>query len=421
MATKRVKQNNGTEEDLEPESISADRLSELPEAIILHILSFLPTIFVVRTSLLSKRWRHMWTLISVLDFYDQRDLDYLRRPNKTRDRRKFFKFVEKCLKHPYADTTITKFKLDMELYGGTRRVDGWLRFPVSKNVKELDLQVRPTKARYCLPNAILCSRTLTSLKLTGLELMINSPIVCLPSLKVLFLMGIKTENQALVNLLLGCPSLEKLYLLHCYGLVNPLVLSLSLKSMEYVGSASIKVEARNLHSFEFNGGHNINLFSCVAIRNLMISNVSLTGQWLEDLIPQLLLLESLNLKSCYGVEHIKIRNPQLKNLHFDCCVCKRDLREVTIDTPSLVSFSYSGYLMLKISMNAPKLLNANISIRGQLENKGYDMEWYTSLVNFLSEIGGIKSARMFCGHEKVYLHMQIYFIVSMHCPLVFNQ
>jgi len=40
-----------------------DRLSDLPDGVILHILSFLNTKHVVRTCVLSKRWEHLWKRI----------------------------------------------------------------------------------------------------------------------------------------------------------------------------------------------------------------------------------------------------------------------------------------------------------------------------------------------------------------------
>ncbi|KAF3338738.1 F-box protein [Carex littledalei] len=44
-----------------------DRLSELPEPLLLQIISLLSTKFAVRTSLLARRFRHLWTASSSLE------------------------------------------------------------------------------------------------------------------------------------------------------------------------------------------------------------------------------------------------------------------------------------------------------------------------------------------------------------------
>ncbi|CAN0879120.1 Putative F-box/LRR-repeat protein At3g28410 [Linum grandiflorum] len=49
-----------------------DRLSNIPEEVIHHILSFLNTNSAVQTSVLSRRWRHAWKHLSVLDFLHYR-------------------------------------------------------------------------------------------------------------------------------------------------------------------------------------------------------------------------------------------------------------------------------------------------------------------------------------------------------------
>lgn len=45
-----------------------DHISGLPDAILGHILSFVPTNSSVKTSILSKRWQHVWTKVPALDF-----------------------------------------------------------------------------------------------------------------------------------------------------------------------------------------------------------------------------------------------------------------------------------------------------------------------------------------------------------------
>ncbi|EYU41173.1 hypothetical protein MIMGU_mgv1a021963mg [Erythranthe guttata] len=41
-------------------TVAIDQLSDLPDEVIFHILSFLQTKFHVRTSILSRRWRYLW-------------------------------------------------------------------------------------------------------------------------------------------------------------------------------------------------------------------------------------------------------------------------------------------------------------------------------------------------------------------------
>ncbi|KAG5560537.1 hypothetical protein RHGRI_003755 [Rhododendron griersonianum] len=47
---------------------SKDRISNLSKSLIGHILSFLPTKYAVRTSILSSIWKQMWMSINNLDF-----------------------------------------------------------------------------------------------------------------------------------------------------------------------------------------------------------------------------------------------------------------------------------------------------------------------------------------------------------------
>jgi hypothetical protein len=43
-------------------------ISNLPNNVLIHILSFLSTKNAIKTSILSTKWRHLWTYLSVFDF-----------------------------------------------------------------------------------------------------------------------------------------------------------------------------------------------------------------------------------------------------------------------------------------------------------------------------------------------------------------
>lgn len=47
--------------------------NKLPESLVTHILSFLPTKDVVHTSVLSKRWERRWTSLTKLSLHDHYD------------------------------------------------------------------------------------------------------------------------------------------------------------------------------------------------------------------------------------------------------------------------------------------------------------------------------------------------------------
>jgi hypothetical protein len=55
---------------------TANRIDNLPDSILCHILSFLPTKHAATTSVLSKRWRLVWLSFHGLNFDDQNFKDF---------------------------------------------------------------------------------------------------------------------------------------------------------------------------------------------------------------------------------------------------------------------------------------------------------------------------------------------------------
>ncbi|KAI3764209.1 hypothetical protein L2E82_14213 [Cichorium intybus] len=180
---------------------NVDRLSSLPEELLSHILSLMPTKFAVRTSTLSKRWRYHWTFVTNLDFDDMHPVHGLDC---------FLKFVDRVLK--LCKTSQVKlFRLSFSRYVVPKSsVSMWINEAIKLNVCELDIKVT---MRELPPNLFSC-KSLTKLRLDAscVDLTVPFPVI-LPRLKTL---DISIKNRPSLNafrVIQGCPVLESLSLL----------------------------------------------------------------------------------------------------------------------------------------------------------------------------------------------------------------
>ncbi|KAI3831857.1 hypothetical protein MKX03_022229 [Papaver bracteatum] len=113
-----------------------DRISELPEPLIHHILSFLPTQCVVSMSVLSKRWRYVWTSVPVIDLREVEFPSIVVLDDTIEEHERIenlyllqlqslMNFVERKLSLHRETRDIKKFYLD-NLDEQRLRVEGWL-------------------------------------------------------------------------------------------------------------------------------------------------------------------------------------------------------------------------------------------------------------------------------------------------------
>ncbi|XP_071724359.1 F-box protein At3g59000-like [Rutidosis leptorrhynchoides] len=108
---------------------SGRSLNDFPDAVLKHILSFLPTKHAFRTSILSRRWQYMWTSLSNLDFeleeYDTVD-----------ERKRFLNFVDRAF-ILHVVPRIQRFSLSCHVEDDTCRIASWISGAVCRNVKEV--------------------------------------------------------------------------------------------------------------------------------------------------------------------------------------------------------------------------------------------------------------------------------------------
>ncbi|KAJ6297547.1 hypothetical protein OIU78_023162 [Salix suchowensis] len=117
-------------------STTTTNLNDLSQDILLHILSFLPTLESITTSLISKKWKYLWSLVPSLNF------SYIHFPiykSFFTTRQFFSEFVDRTLiLRPHLP--LQKFRLEFiyeDRYGC--HVDSWVRYAIRNRVSELDL------------------------------------------------------------------------------------------------------------------------------------------------------------------------------------------------------------------------------------------------------------------------------------------
>ncbi|KAL5547389.1 hypothetical protein UlMin_007076 [Ulmus minor] len=390
MAGNKGKNHTETKQVRHSNVVIIDRISNLPHSILLHILSLLPTVDVIRTSLISKSWRYLWNSVPALEFCDVGV-----------EEQKFYNFVNNCLEHRIIgkrrlnDLGINRFKLEMHGYGGSSvHVDRWLSFAVQQHLEELDLHIEPN---FCTPSSYYC---------------IPSFYYCIPSLTVLKLDRLKLNDDVFDNLVMGCPSLEKLFLHNCFANCDLEVSSLNLKYLEVIDTGSdhsISVEAVNLQSFVFDtrgGICNLYLVSCKNLRTLTLNYVDpFNIPRLDNVISELRILESLTLVDCYiriiQYQYLKVLVLKRKIIEDDADELDR-MMEINVDTPNLVSFHYEDVSFTsKVLLNSPNLEEANIKLDYEGVRKKIDMNWYVDMIDFLSYFDCSKVVSLYVYSEEV--------------------
>ncbi|XP_057425444.1 F-box/FBD/LRR-repeat protein At4g26340-like [Lotus japonicus] len=183
----------------------ADMISMLPDEVLCHILSFLPTEEVVTTMVLSKRWKPLWPLVSTLDFYDHRYLDF----KEFKSHFSFIRFVYATMFSRGLNQPIKNFTLIVREQCLDTDVKVWLNAAIQQpQLENLNVDLSLS----ILPCSILSSASLVVFKLHNVTFDVFSSVY-LPSLKTLHLDNAWiTRLRYLMELLYGCPVLEDLIL-----------------------------------------------------------------------------------------------------------------------------------------------------------------------------------------------------------------
>ncbi|EOA23246.1 hypothetical protein CARUB_v10017292mg [Capsella rubella] len=196
-----------------------DRMNQLPEELLLHILSLLPTETVVTTSVLSKRWRSLWKLVPNLEF----DSDH--HHTFSENVCKFF------LSHkaPVLKSLHLKFGLHEV---NPVDVGIWVGIAFARNLRELVLHCLPHPETFTFPSSLCTCNTLETLELKFFLVDITSPVLMksLRTLRLQFL-GFRGD-ESICNLLSGCPVLEDLVVDRCGYCHDVVTFTISVPSLQ---------------------------------------------------------------------------------------------------------------------------------------------------------------------------------------------
>ncbi|XP_038690397.1 F-box/LRR-repeat protein At3g26922-like isoform X1 [Tripterygium wilfordii] len=203
------------------------RLSDLPDVVLLHVLSYLPTKDAVRTRSLSKRWECLWASIPMLKFSENEA-----------NRIHLMDIVDDLLSLGSSD--IEKLDIVWVLLGDAVRIRRSISTAVWCNVLEFHICQSDCKRLFETPDSPFTYQSFRELELLISHTRKIPPPICLSTLKILNFENITFTNDHSTQLLFsGCPELEEVILSKCnwvnvnvVSICAPKLWSLKISDME---------------------------------------------------------------------------------------------------------------------------------------------------------------------------------------------
>ncbi|EOA18933.1 hypothetical protein CARUB_v10007564mg [Capsella rubella] len=187
------------------ETVCEDRISALPEDLLVTILLLVPIRDAVATMLLSKRWRFIWMMLPRLDYKESSDND--NDPSK----KSIWWFFDKSMelhKAPILEVLLIKLGPGCP---SDADVGKWLTKAVDRQVGVLKFELCWSTGPTRLPKSLYTCETLKELTLSHNILVDFPSFACLPSLSTLELFYVVYKDEAsLFRFLSSCPVLDLL-------------------------------------------------------------------------------------------------------------------------------------------------------------------------------------------------------------------
>ncbi|KAJ4912833.1 F-box/RNI-like/FBD-like domains-containing protein [Raphanus sativus] len=191
-----------------------DSISGLPDEILGKILSLVPTKVAASTSVLSKRWRNLLSLVDSLSF-DESMVVYPNEEEAKNGTQRFSDFVDKTLALLRNSPAIKTFSLCRVVKTKSYKdesalVNRWISTAMEHGLLELHLYAPNLGSSVSLDSRLLRSNTLVKLTITGHYDIYETQHVFFPALRSLYLMVFVLDLNRFGQILDACPVLEEL-------------------------------------------------------------------------------------------------------------------------------------------------------------------------------------------------------------------
>ncbi|CAH2053693.1 unnamed protein product [Thlaspi arvense] len=299
-----------------------DGFSDLPESILVIILSHLPTVEAVRTCVLSKSWRTMWTNVTALQFDDKRH----RAPRDDG----FIQFVDLVVRH-VGSLRINSFHLySVNPYDETPIIS-WLSKVIECNLQKLVITWYELESVNFSP-LFASLGTLVELRLRTKTILDISAPALLPNVKFFTLEDARIFNTSSLsgNISLSFPVLETFEATSvCWFRTDTVIIdSPLLRVFEMLkcssghvpnsnGECTISLLAPKLEKITFSGHGSEKMFLSFP-PSLPDAYLSLTGEWAHPPEWPKKFLENFTCVKSLGLElisdHHVIKVPKFRQL-----------------------------------------------------------------------------------------------------------
>lgn len=371
-----------------------DHISRLCDAVIHHIISFLPVKDAARTTVLSKRWRKLWASIPILEFDKKCFLQNIRGALRSDPSRALVDFMSGAiLCREQAPINLLRMSLDYNssFYYPVRQ---WIQISMKFNVQEMHLDLSggdfflqhcglyasdPLQAYYCVDDD-RPRWDYDSVSNSSSDGGDSPPELDSGDESESDNESDSAEESDSASSKSDCSNSDDEYQSSRF---------IMLPAMFTYGSLRVLQLTRCNITHE--GLMVFGNLTCLVLRDVNVSE-----KLLHKMLSSCCMLEQLELRKIAGLKHLEFSAPKLLSLKLECC---HFLKVVTINAQELQHFKFGlSYTTEVISLHFPALAKLEI---GLCHNINCNMKQRADrLVKLLKDFSHVKDLTLYSGFFK---------------------